>query len=911
MYNHDYDFKSEIIQALRDDIQFHFRETSGEFRDGMCPGCNRKDIYIRKDNPWQVACRHLNCGYKESTRKLYPDIFENLSKKYPATDVDPNASADAYMKIDRGFDLEIIRGMYEQGYRKISEKNFAATVRFPLWDNFYWQRLIDNEKIRENGGKKVHIYCPIEKGGFKDKAWVPPGMEFKKNDQIWITEGIFKTIAFLHIKKKSIAAISANNLPRKIIEANKGKNITWVLAYDNDKAGNTVSRKYSKELDKLGEKYLVAFPRYKSADWDDEFRAGNLNEQYLQEAIWRGYYQLADSSEMKAFLYWAHYRPKKKNGESGTTRLNYFIFNFQNFLFSCKVENDSEEKVNIEEYLKENWSKINKAQFYGILLRDFNNIAEINKISNCYPEFLYEQENIERKTTQYMIKITSGYGNKNRIIELNPKSMLSPKDFSGNLITAGSGFTFDGSPLDLKILKDSWFNRKLKKLEVIDYVGYSREYGVYVFPEFGFKNGKLLKQIDNDYIASDEIKIKTTLSDINVHYNENFDPYWIDDFKTVFHNNGLALMGWWLGSLFAEQVKEKQSTYPWFELTGVPGAGKSTLLRFMWKLCGRNNYEGFDPCKDNPKARDRQMKQVANLPVIFVEGDRENAKYSLDLNEYKNTYDYKGLLRGTAKADYSNETNSFPFRGTLLISQNAQVDSSPAVMERICYFHATKAHYFEGSGEIAEKLKELNIDDMSGFIVKAIKNEKYILSKYFKKYSEVRAFMKAGGIKDSRFILNYSQIATWVWMLQFIFDGKVTDDDCLQAQDFILKRGIEREKRLQSDHPLIEQFWEYYDDLNYVYTREPIKDHNGDIVEESIKTKEILNHSVDDNYIAVNFTHFESVIASNYLQKLNFKDLKKLLPNSKRHKFIECKPVYSAIEHISKRCWIFQKLPKK
>ena len=59
-------------------------------------------------------------------------------------------------------------------------------------------------------------------------------MTFESGDRIFITEAIFKTMAMMHIdiegkRSKSIAAISANNFPRKVVEENKGKNIIWIL----------------------------------------------------------------------------------------------------------------------------------------------------------------------------------------------------------------------------------------------------------------------------------------------------------------------------------------------------------------------------------------------------------------------------------------------------------------------------------------------------------------------------------------------------------------------------------------------------------------------------------------------------------------------------------------------------------
>lgn len=884
------DIKEELISALKSDRKINFKEVGNEFRDGICPKCGEKELYVSMTQPFRVQCRRANnCDYSESTRVLYPEIFENLSKKHPATDLNPHATADAYLSINRHFRLETIKGMYEQSWKKLKNGTFAATIRFPLWDNHYWERIIDADKVAENEGKKAHISYGTSYAGL---AWIPKGMEFNQNDIIYITEGIFKSISFLQIGKKSISALSCSNVPLDIIKEHSGKNITWVLAGDNDHAGITSTAKHLEKVKTLGEKCLVAFPEHENVDWDDEYRNGKLTDKYLEECIWRGYFFLADSPKMKAFFLWG------KNLQS------HNIFDFHNSLYSYLIEDGSTtEDIKKDKgcYTKK-WSEHTYSEETQ---KFFDSIAKIQRISNCFPLFLYEQENTERKIRSYVIEIKSAHGNKTRITDLSNKAMLAPKDFSAELLKAGSGFVFDGDYLDLKFIRDSWLNRKLNCLEVVDFIGYSKEYKTYIYPDFGFKNGNLLTRVNNDYIAWNDFKTKTTLQNIPILYNKSFNAEsWIEEFKQVFHYNGIALLSWWLGSLFAEQVKEKQASYPWFELTGEPSTGKTTLIKFLWKLTGRSNFEGFDPCKDNPKARDRHMKQVGNLPVVFVEGDRKDAKYSLDLNEYKNCYDFNGMLRSTAKADYTNETNTFPFRGTLLIAQNAQIESDPAVLERICYFHCTKEHHFEGSAEIVEKFKEeISTQDVCGFLSKALKNEPMLMNNYLEKYKEIRVWMKNKGLKHSRLVHNYSQIAAWTWQLPFMFNDKISQAECQAIQTHLLEKGIERASRIQGDHPMIQQFWEYYDDINYEYCSSSIPGENYEIN----RVKEVLNHSIEKNLIAINLTHFETVISLRHLQRLPFDQLKKILPYSKRYKFIENKVIKSALENISKRCWIFRK----
>ena len=110
---------------------------------------------------------------------------------------------------------------------------------------------------------------------------------------------------------------------------------------------------------------------------------------------------------------------------------------------------------------------------------------------------------------------------------------------------------------------------------------------------------------------------------------------------------------------------------------------------------------------------------------------------------------------------------------------------------------------------------------------------------------------------------------------------------------YVLSRAVERESRLRADHPILEQFWDQFDYLNGISKEKGAPDR--------------LNHSADDALIAVNLNHFLEVSRSAGQQIFDLNTLKKLFPNSKRHKFLEYKVVWSKHESRSYKCWIFKK----
>ena len=80
-------------------------------------------------------------------------------------------------------------------------------------------------------------------------------------------------------------------------------------------------------------------------------------------------------------------------------------------------------------------------------------------------------------------------------------------------------------------------------------------------------------------------------------------------------------------------------------IKGEPGTGKSTLLEFLWKLSGRADYEGIELSKASHAGRWRSLEQLANLPLVLMEGDRDESsgrqRNTFDLNEAKGLYNGK------------------------------------------------------------------------------------------------------------------------------------------------------------------------------------------------------------------------------------------------------------------------------
>jgi hypothetical protein len=135
----------------------------------------------------------------------------------------------------------------------------------------------------------------------------------------------------------------------------------------------------------------------------------------------------------------------------------------------------------------------------------------------------------------------------------------------------------------------------IHRVETIDFVGYAREHGAFVFGDIAVKGGKLFQRNDEDYFDFGKLSPKS----LNQSVVCPSTLTWASTAKagSPCCGNASAPRGaltFWLGAMFAEHIRASQKSYPFLEVVGEAGAGKSTLIEFLWKLVGRADYEGFD-----------------------------------------------------------------------------------------------------------------------------------------------------------------------------------------------------------------------------------------------------------------------------------------------------------------------------
>lgn len=588
----------------------------------------------------------------------------------------------------------------------------------------------------------------------------------------------------------------------------------------------------------------------------------------------------------------------------------YFEFNFKTYWVKIDLSkfNKAYNKY-LKQYIEstgielENLTSNEKTE---IELNAFHHSSLTTEIANCIFEILYFQiDSINDERFYYLhIKINKQKSAKHAFL---PKQLSNSSDFKSKIMGALSGAHYSGNTAQL----DTIFINKtknVKDIETIPYIGYCKEQKAYIFNQFAVANGKLYEKNQEDYFEINKLNIKSTFDMTAMRPGKHFNLNWFDDFLIVFGVKGLVCLTFWFGTLFAEQIREKFGAWPFLEITGEAGAGKSFLIEFLWTLIGRPSYEGINPTTASLSGRSRTLSQVSNMPVVFIESDTNDPNTPVKHKQRTFHFDeLKSLFNGRSPRvlgikSNDNTTDDVPFRGSIVISQNNKVTGSAAIQSRLIYIHYDKSHHQgQYSREAADRLQQLSIDDVSGFLFEALKKEHNVLSSIEDSYHKNRtSIMELQNVTTERIGLTHGLLISCFEALSDILP--VTDHIKAKTIAHIKEMAIERESDLISDNPSMDQFWdvyEYLESLSVNPTGQVNKHYQ-------------VNHSSKPDEIAINLNKFYDLASINNQQLDDIKHIKKILSTSIRYPYIGTKNIRSAINNGKPTyCYLFNKKEHK
>lgn len=725
-------------------------------------------------------------------------------------------------------------------------------------------------------------------------AWCPPPA--LPHDEIWIVEGIFNSIALMHHGIWAASAMSCTNYPHLFLtsiieqcEAAGRERPRLVWALDDGKAGTTYAKKHHERALKEGWKSSCALIKGKNGkfpDWNDQHLAGKLEASDIEEYRYQGSLLTARSAADKGTLI---YRRKQWT-------LFYFDFNNRLYWFEFDHAKYNAAYKNIVEEKKE--SGLDDKQLRDLALEASRSVREI---ANCKPTALYYQANALTDEAWYYIRIDFPHDGRAVKNTFTGSQLSSSSEFKKRLLAIAPGALYTGSAMHL----DLWLQKQMfgiKTVQTIDFIGYAKDkdIGAWVFDNLAVKAGRVYELNDEDFFDIGKLAIKSLNQSVSLSINpdlKDYDDEWAKLLWYCFRAKGIVCLAYWLGALFAEQIRAMQESFPFIEIVGEPGAGKSTIIEFLWKLIGRTDYEGFDPQKATVAARARNFAQVANLPIVLIESDRESGdgdrikQKGFDWDELKTAYNGRSV-RSTGVKNGGNDTREPPFRGALVISQNATVAASDAFMQRLMHVHFSLQPHTDASREAFQQLARYPVSKASGFILHACKAEEPILKTIAERTPAHEKALDANpAVKHFRIIKNHAQLMALVEALAHVVDMRPETIDAVHAE--IVRMAEERQQAINADHPKVQEFWEVFD-----------------YIEDRAAPDCKLNHARKDGTVAINLNEFVAK-ADAFRQPIpDMNEIKKLLRTSRARKFINANvTVNSVVSGKSVKCWIFQDDP--
>lgn len=877
--------EARLKERLVRDYQFG---DPGKMLFGACPRCGKKSLHAVAPHYLRVHCgRTGKCGFDALSAELYPDLFADWTARFP------DAPADACLRYAWGIDPARVAGAYSVG--SAWEPRYdrgTATLRFELAEGLAVEQFVDEVLVRNADGRAIRQSCRVH-GELAGHWWAMPGQDLAAAEQAWIVRHIRDALSLCLAGVPAVATVQADNYPAEALTrlaaacGGRGRpDLVWAL-------GPSHLYHLRQWLDRAKAEGWPCLAAVAPHGWNNLHQRAQLAESHRAEYLYRGALETAKGARAKGILMYLH------DGQPS------FPLDYNHALYWFAL--DLKDYAEAMETLKEDDDAKKKEE----AVKQASTVTELVK---CLPVPLYYQSRAATDEAWYFFRFEYPHGGAPTKSTFTPKQLVSNSDFTSRLAHIAPGSIWKGGPKQLQRLADDWVYN-IKKVETVDFLGYSADHRAYVFKDYAFRDGKLCPLNDEDFFDLPGLSIKSLLNSETVHISLNPNPQefradWLHALWAAYGPKGFASLAWWLGSLLVQQVRKRHESYPFLELVGEPGSGKSTLLRFLWKLLGRA-HEGFDGADSSVPGVSRVFNQVANLPVILLEGDRTQEKdggrprKGLDVESFKKLYNGEAY-RTRGERTSGNETYAPPFRGALGISQNLDVVGSDAILERLIHVPFDCKGHTDATRIAAEDLEQIDIPEVSGFLVRALLAEQALLGEYLRLYGDhAETLRRDPDVKKARIVRNYAQMMALAGCLQTVlpempreyYDG---------ARGFLLDMAVRQQKAINQDHPMVREFWE-----NFWHVED-----NADFP--------VLDHSADAGLIAVSLVQCEAVFAAHKLSTFPRTELMRALETSRHPKYKDHGVVvHSAInarrnklvsagsgeplQPKSVKCWVFEK----
>jgi len=755
--NFAHDLPHEIVSRLKADSP-KARESGPYLQRLVCQSCGKPEAFTWLESPFTIVCQRANnCGAHTHVKALYPDLFENFERRYPATPADPKATATAFLR-SRGIDTSKIN--FEQGIRHIDGKTFpSVSVRLPNGSTFH--RLIDYK----GAGGKARFDGPTKGAVFESEL----AKSASSDQEVFIVEGIIDAWSLAQDGYPAIATLSSSSVSADYYRERKDRR--YVLAFDNDAAGHSAIAKHRKLFDELGIKYSVALAP-PGKDWNDLLQAGGITEEVMRLCRWRGDLHTADSPP----TYFAIWHGEKQKSPA--------IFTFRDWTFKGVAKKSTSEGGGME---------------YAVM-----------RVADCSVKILYSivDDSIEyRARIRHIVELKSAREGSNRV-ELTAEDLSSPQKFREQF--AHNRQIFDGELGDLQLLSERLYNDRPAKVRQLSALGFDEKSGCFAFSKFLYdQHGKRHELNGSGYF--DRFGIMPFRERACISALDKTDPKrFILDLYSAFSWRGVLALGFYVAAAFSHVIFRRFGFFPFLSLYGAPHSGKSTLTSIL-NRCFFVDWEGVTMTRANTqKGELRRISQKASLVTPLLESTGQD-KSRFDFNTLLGAYN-RNPLQVRAATTNGNETNDLPFAGCLSFVQNIEPFTDRAAKERIISVKFPEGGPGDDDGAF-RRLISLPPESLAGIGDYILSRRSVFEERISDEIDGEAASLRELGVSVDRIAKNHAVALAGIGLLLEL--AGVTDAD-LPLNDFAeYVAGIAKVKcaTAKSDLPLADHFLSMVDGL--------------------------------------------------------------------------------------------------
>lgn len=260
---------------------------------------------------------------------------------------------------------------------------------------------------------------------------------------------------------------------------------------------------------------------------------------------------------------------------------------------------------------------------------------------------------------------------------------------------------------------------------------------------------------------------------------KNNELNWINDYKTAFGKEGLIVLAWWTGTLFASEIRKKYGSWPILELTGDSGAGRTSMIRFLWRLLGHDHMEGYRLDRMTSVHKHRLYCQRNDLPIVWVDGDgvpeeKQQEQFLIELNDF-----YYGTHTRRLAHDKS-ETHTTS-GGIMLALKSPIPYGITGVSENIVQVPLFRDNLTLATQTGLSALNQLFIEDLTAYFAFGKNHQAEIFDIFHKEFCRLLNAWQMPYITPGAISYNHIMIAGWSKVLSFVFGQELSGEYYLFA----------------------------------------------------------------------------------------------------------------------------------